>query len=94
MLTPLLEIQVQRQPGPPLDNIMDGMMATGISTIAVDWITLPNTHALVSQPIPAVVLVVEARVINIFISKWSPQILTTPPGKTTRIEVDLLFCFL
>ena len=65
---PLLpEIEVQRPPGPPPDR-MDDSVATGISTMAADGTIIPTTHALVSHPVPAVVLVKEAREFQIFIS--------------------------
>ena len=43
ILPPLPEVEIQRPPGPPPDN-MDGTVASGITTIAADCTAVPNIH--------------------------------------------------
>ena len=82
-LPPLPEVQVQRPPGPPPDNT-DHTIATGISTMAADGTVAPNNHALITQPVPASVLIDEAREFQIFISN-SEIAMRTAAGEENKL---------
>ena len=82
-LPPLPEIEVQRPPGPPPEN-MDATVATGISTIAADRTAVPNPHVLIAQPVAASTLMEEAREFQIFISN-SEIAMRTAAGEEDRL---------
>ena len=59
-------------------------MATGVSTIAADRTALPHTQALMSQPVPAAVLLEEVREFKIFISN-SEIAMRTAAGEEDKL---------
>ena len=82
-LSPLPEVEVQRPPGIPPEN-MDGTVATGVSTMARDRTAFPTAQSLIAQPVPASTLMEEAREFQIFISN-SEIAMRTAAGDEDRL---------
>ena len=83
VLPPLPEIQLQRPPGPPPDN-MDNTVASGISTMAADRTLLPTAPIFGTQPVPNATLMEEAREFQIFMSN-SEIAMRTAAGEEDKL---------